>query len=295
MLRTEKHPVRVSGIHDIHDIHGLLTEATTPMIKCMFALLIATLALPAAAAFDHSHAQWNALTNKHVTWLPGEHASQVDYAGFKTDRQMLKRYLDGLSAVTQSEYDSWSKPEKLAFLLNTYNAYTVELILTEYPKLKSIKDLGSLIRSPWKKRFFSLLGQPRSLDDVEHGMIRAEGVFDEPRIHMAANCASIGCPALRDEAYVAARLEAQLEDATVRFLSDESRNRYNRETGKLEVSKIFDWYGKDFAARAGSVEKWLAQYADLLADDTESRQRIRDAKAKVEFLDYDWGLNGKRE
>ena len=265
-----------------------------PTVKFLLAILTALLLLPGfAAAFDHSHAQWSALTKKHVTWLAGGHASQVDYTGFKADRQMLKGYLDGLSAVTRSEYDGWSKPEKLAFLLNTYNAYTVELILTEYPKLKSIKDLGSLISSPWKKRFFSLLGQPRSLDDVEHGMIRAAGVFDEPRIHMAANCASIGCPALRDEAYVAARLEAQLEDATVRFLSDESRNRYNRQTGKLEVSKIFDWYGKDFATRAGSVEKWLAQYADLLADDTESRQRIRDAKAKAGFLDYDWGLNGR--
>lgn len=258
------------------------------LVVCLSLLSPAT-----QAAFDHSHAQWDALTKKHVTWLAGGHASQVNYGGFKTDRQVLKGYLDGLSAVTRSEYDGWSKSEKLAFLLNTYNAYTVELILTEYPKLKSIKDLGSLISSPWKKRFFILLGQPRSLDDVEHGMIRAAGAFDEPRIHMAANCASIGCPALRDEAYVAARLDAQLEDAVVRFLSDKSRNRINPGNGRLEVSKIFDWYGKDFAARSGSVEKWLANYADLLADDANARQRIREAKVRLDFLDYDWALNGK--
>jgi len=265
------------------------------MIKYLFAFLITLLPGIAHAAFDHSHARWDALTNKHVVWLPGGHASQVDYSSFKTDRQELKSYLDGLSAVTQSEYDGWKKPEKLAFLLNAYNAYTVELILTEYPKVKSIKELGSLITSPWKKRFFSLLGKPRSLDDVEHGMIRAPGVFDEPRIHMAANCASIGCPALRSEAYVAGKLDAQLEDSVVRFLSDRSRNRFNPQKSKLEVSKIFDWYGKDFAARSGSVEAWLAQYADKLADDAKYLQTIRDRKAKLEFLDYDWALNGKDE
>jgi hypothetical protein len=249
----------------------------------------------AGAAFDHTHPQWDALTKKHVVWLPGGHASQVDYRGFQADRPALKRYLDTLSAVSQSEYEGWSKPEKLAFLLNAYNAFTVELILTEYPKLKSIRDLGSLITSPWKKRFFSLLGKPRHLDDIEHGMVRAPGVFDEPRIHMAVNCASIGCPALRSEAYVADRLDSQLEDSVVCFLSDRSRNRFNAQTGKLELSKIFDWYGKDFAARSGSVENWLAKYADRLADDPASRQTIRERKARLEFLDYDWALNSKDE
>jgi hypothetical protein len=156
--------------------------------------------------------------------------------------------------------------------------------------VKSIKDLGSLFTSPWKKRFFSLLGQPRHLDDIEHGVIRAPGVFDEPRIHMAANCASIGCPALRPEAYVAEKLEAQLEDSVMRFLSDRSRNRVNAQSGRLEVSKIFDWYGIDFA-RAGSVEAWLARYADLLADDPQTRQALREGRLRLAFLDYDWALN----
>jgi len=286
----------LSDIHDIHDIPGIHDrvpiEAT--MRKLLLTLLILLLPGFALAAFDHSHAHWDALTKKYVVWLPGGHASQVDYGGYKADRKGLKSYLDGLSAVNQSEYDGWKKPEKLAFLINAYNAYTVELILTEYPNIRSIKELGSLITSPWKKRFFSLLGKPRSLDDVEHGMIRAPGVFDEPRIHMAANCASIGCPALRSEAFVAARLDAQLEDSVVRFLSDRSRNRFKPQNGRLEVSKIFDWYGKDFAAKSGSVEAWLAQYADKLADEPKNQQMIRDRKAKLEFLDYDWALNEKR-
>ena len=264
------------------------------MRRLLLTLLILLLPGLAFAAFDHSHAQWDALTKKHVVWLPGGHASQVDYKGFQADRQALKTYLDGVSSVNQADYDGWSKSQKLAFLINAYNAFTVELILTEYPEVKSIKDLGSLIRSPWKKKFFTLLGKEHSLDDIEQGMIRAPGSFDEARIHMAANCASIGCPALRDEAYVADKLDAQLENAVVRFLSDHSRNRFNPQSGRLEVSKIFDWYAKDFAARAGSVETWLSAYADRLTDDSRQQQVIREKKARLEYLDYDWTLNDRR-
>jgi hypothetical protein len=262
--------------------------------KVLFVTLVSLIPFFPAQAFDHSHAQWDALTKKHVVWLPGGHASQVDYRGFQADRQALKSYLDGVSSVNLADYDGWSKSQKLAFLINAYNAFTVELILTGYPGVKSIKDLGSLIRSPWKKKFFPLLGKERALDDIEQGMIRAPGSFDEARIHMAVNCASIGCPALRDEAYVADKLDAQLENGVVRFLSDHSRNRFNPQSGTLEVSKIFDWYAKDFAARAGSVEAWLANYAEKLAEDPKQQQIIRDKKAKIEFLDYDWALNDRK-
>jgi Protein of unknown function, DUF547 len=248
----------------------------------------------ANAAFDHSHAQWDALTKKHVVWLPGGTASQTDYRGFQSERATLKTYLDQLTAVTPPEYDAWSKPQKLAFLINAYNAFTVELILTQYPDLKSIKDLGSFVTSPWKKRFFTLLGKSRHLDDIEHGMIRAPGAFEEPRIHMAVNCASIGCPALRNEAFVPERLDAQLEDGAERFLSDSSRNRFNSQSGRLEVSKIFDWYGKEFALHAGSEAGWLAKYADRLTPDAPSRKLIRDRKVRIVFLEYDWALNDKK-
>ena len=264
------------------------------MKKLLLTLLILLLPDFACAAFDHSHAQWDTLTKKHVVWLPAGHASQADYKGFKADRQALKGYLDSVSSVNPGDYDNWSRSQRLAFLINAYNAFTVELILTEYPNLKSIKDLGSLIRSPWKKKFFTLLGKEHSLDDIEQGMIRAPGSFDEARIHMAVNCASIGCPALRDEAFVADKLDAQLADSVLRFLSDRSRNRYNPQSGQLEVSKIFDWYGKDFAARAGSVEAWLAKYAEKLADDPKQQQLIGDKKAKLGFLDYDWTLNANK-
>ena len=257
--------------------------------------LIASLTSSVALAFDQQHATWDQLLKKHVVWIDNGVASQVDYAGFQRDSAQLQSYLQSLSEVSQAEFDSWNKDQQLAFLINAYNAFTIDLILTEYPQVESIKDLGSFLQSPWKKRFFTLLGQERHLDELEHEMIRAKGVYDEPRIHVAVVCASIGCPALRDEAYVADRLDAQLEDSFKRFLSDRSRNRYNPQAGKLEVSKIFSWYKEDFDdGRFSSLNDMFARYADLLADAPATRQRIQQGNVPIDYLDYDWALNDVR-
>jgi hypothetical protein len=265
-------------------------------MKPLSLLLAMLLSLP-AFAFDHSHADWDALLKKHVGWLPGGFESKANYAGFKQDRPALQRYLAQLSAVPEPAFKAWNRNDQLAFLINAYNAYTIELILTRYPDLKSIWDLGSLISPPWKKRFFTLLGKDRHLDNLEHDMIRAPGAYDDPRIHMAVNCASIGCPALRPEAFVGPRLDAQLDDQVLRFLSDRTRNRYNPDRKALEVSKIFDWYGKDFSRGyrgTSSLEGFLAGYAAQLADKPEDQQLVREGKARIRFLDYDWTLNDRR-
>jgi len=217
-------------------------------------------------------------------------------AAFKRDRAALKTYLDAVSAASSTEFKTWSKSDQLAFLINAYNAFTVELILTRYPDIESIQDFGKFINNPWKKKFFNLFGRPATLDEVEHSMIRAEGVYDDPRIHMAVNCASIGCPALRNEAFVGTRLEEQLEDGAKRFLADRTRNRFSG--NRLEVSKIFDWYGKDFEKGfrgAKSLNAFLALYAPQLSDRTEEQQRIREGNPKIKFLDYDWALNDRRK
>ena len=183
---------------------------------------------------------------KQVKPLRGGQASQVRYAGFKADSAALNRYLDSLSAVTEAAFKTFSKPQQMAFLINAYNAFTVALILTKYPAITSIKDLGSLFSSPWKPKRIALLGSKVSLDDIEHGMLRERGRFDDPRVHFAVNCASIGCPPLREEAFVAERLDTQLDEQTSRFMSDRTRNRFAAASARLEVSKIFDWYGEDF-------------------------------------------------
>ncbi len=245
----------------------------------------------AGGAFDRSHAAWTSLLAAHVGWNAAGTATTVDYAGFARDRAELDAYRTALAAVTEPDFAAWPAPDRLAFLVNAYNANTIALVLTGYPGLASIKDLGGWLSTPWKQRFVTLLGATRSLDDIEHGLIRGGVGADEPRVHFALNCASIGCPALRPEAYRGEILEAQLADQTQRFLSDRTRNRWDAVAGRLQVSRIFDWYGKDFTRAAGSLSAFLGRYAARLSDDATARAGIAAGTASVTFLDYDWRLN----
>ena len=257
----------------------------------MQALLTGSSAL--AAGVDHT--AWDLLLKKHVVAVRGGRATQVDYAGFAADHRQLGEYLSQLSMVRRADFDRWPGKAQLAFLINAYNAWTIELILSKYPDLKSIKDLGSLLRSPWKREFIPLLGKTRTLDDIEHELILGSGRYNEPRVHFALNCASVGCPALRGEAWTAQHLEAQLEEATRLFLSDGTRNRLNE--GTLEISKIFKWYRSDFEQnwRATiSLRGFLARYAKPLKLTDQTRQRLLDGDINIDYLDYDWKLNARR-
>jgi uncharacterized protein DUF547 len=242
------------------------------------------------AQFDHEHAAWDALVKKHVRWLPDNKQSRVDYAGFKADQAELRKVLAAMSSVDKAEFDGWTAAQRMAFLVNAYNAFTVELILTRYPGLKSIKDLGSFLQSPWKRRFFRLLGEERRLDWIEHEQLRPG--FADWRVHAAVNCASVGCPALRNEAFVPGRLDAQLDDGMLRFMGDRTRNRVR--DGRLEVSPIFKWYREDFEQGHRGIhrlEDLFARYASQLADSADDRARLRAKTMAVRFNDYDWSLN----
>lgn len=267
------------------------------MLRYLFTVVLVA-AMPTVAAaqgFDHTHAAWDALLGKHVKPIANGNASQADYKGFAQDRAALQAYLKSLEAVTPAQYDGWSKAQKFAFLANAYNAYTIEKILTRYPNLKSIRDFGTYFGNPWKDKFFALLGgRIQTLDGIEHDTLRAPGAFDDPRVHVAVNCASIGCPMLGQHAFTADKLDAQLDDLFKRFMSDRTRNRLNARTKTVEVSRIFDWYGKDFEKGHkgfASVADVAAKYAEQLADATEDRAVLREKKAPVTFLEYDWALN----
>jgi len=277
---------------------------TKRILAVACALLLAAAeagAQSAPPAFDHAHRAWSALLARHVALQEGGHASRVRYADFAKDRAALKAYLATLSQVGEVEFRGWTRAQRLAFLANAYNAFAVEKVLSRYPDLRSIWDFGRVFGNPFKDRFFSLLGRRASLDDIEHEMLRKPGAYDDVRVHVALNCASIGCPMLRAEAYMADRLDAQLEDQMRRFLSDRTRNRLSPQGGRLEVSKIFDWFKEDWergtrnfddrAAPIRSPSQYLARYADLLSEDPAGRARIAAGEAPIDFLDYDWTLN----
>lgn len=264
------------------------------MLKYAATLLIAPLMMSAstnaiAQSFDHQ--AWDAIVKENVKSI-GDGATSFDYANVQSKQQQLKTYLDQLSAIDQATFDSWSTDEQLAFLINAYNAFTVDLILSKYPDLNSIKELGGALESPWQKEFVPLLGKTLSLDNIEHDMIRGSGRYNEPRIHFAVNCASIGCPPLINEAFTAEKVDAQLEKATQDFLTDRNRNFINGEV--VTVSKIFDWYRDDFEAGwrdAIDLGEFLALYGDSLGLDEEQSEALAAGEYDIEFSEYDWRLN----
>ena len=242
---------------------------------------------------NFTHGEWSALLKKHVVNLPGNHATQVNYAGVASEQNQLERYLAKTSQVSRVQFDHWTKEEQLAFLINAYNAWTVKFVLSDYKNIKSIKELGSVFQSPWKKVFIPLLGSMVSLDDIEHELIRGSNRYRDLRIHFALNCASIGCPALRSEAYDANQLSFQLEDQTHRFMSDRKRNYI--ENGDLKLSSIFKWYYEDFEKGwlgFYHFNDFLMRYSSDLGLTENQREALQNNQINIGYLNYNWNLNG---
>lgn len=257
-----------------------------------FISLVLALSLPVRAQPLMDWQSWQTLLGRAVVVERGGQASRVDYAYLSREKAALNQLLKQAAGLERARFEQASREEQLAFLINLYNLATVDLVLSAYPNLTSIKDLGSFLRSPWQLKRVQLWGEILSLDDIEHGLIRGSGRYLEPRIHFAVNCASLGCPALRPDAYSAERLEVQLEEQAQQFLSDRSRNRL--EGDRLLISSIFKWYGDDFAQGfrgANSLAQFLSLYSAALGLSAEQQQALSAGRIRLEFLPYDWGLN----
>ena len=209
------------------------------------------------------HDSWNLFLKKYV-----DNNGLVDYKSIKKDVATLDLYLTLLSENTPD--DSWSKDEKMAYWINAYNAFTIKLIIDHYP-IPSIKD----IEKPWDIKFIELGDNTFSLNDIEHEILRK---MDDPRIHFGIVCASFSCPKLQNEAFVASKLEKQLNDVTRAFLADPDRNNLSEDS--IEISKIFKWFSKDFK-KEGSIIDFLNKYSEIKIS----------PNAKKTFKDYNWNLN----
>lgn len=217
---------------------------------------------PLAMGIDHS--TWNDLLKTHVSA-----DGKVNYKGFKKDKTELDEYLQHLSEHFPK--DSWTTNEKLAYWINTYNAYTISLIVERYP-VKSIMD----IQNAWDIKFIQLGDQTYTLNNIEHQIIRKK--FDEPRIHFVLVCAAISCPVLLNEAYIADNLEQQLQQQGEQFINDPSKN--SIKNNKAKVSQLFNWFGDDFT-KNGSLIEYLNQFSEIKLE----------PNAKIDFLEYNWDLN----
>ena len=229
---------------------------------------------PAGASFDHS--RFDDLLRIHV-----DADGLVDYARLKGAQAELDAYVGSLATA---RFEDLGRDEKLAFLINAYNAFTLRLVLDHWP-LASIMDIPAGQR--WDASRWRLAGETLSLKQMEHERIRPR--FREPRIHFALVCAARGCPPLRAEAYTGARLESQLTDQAHRVLSDDRWLRFDPSTGELRLTELYKWYESDFRQAAGSVPEHVALHAPPVRAALDARQRV-----EVLWIPYDWSLNEKR-
>ncbi len=202
---------------------------------------------------------------------------RVDYQGMQSEEQKLDQYLALLDAADPGQLPA---DEQFAFYANAYNAYTIKLIVENYP-VKSIKDLGSLFKTPWKKEFVKIGGQTYTLDTIEHDILRPQ--FQDPRVHFAVNCAAKDCPPLFPEAFLADRLDEQLDRNTRTFLNDPERTYIKGNT--LYVSAIFKWFKEDFD---NDPLNFILKYAE---GDFKKALDAQKGNIKIKYLSYDWSLN----
>lgn len=225
---------------------------------CSFLLCFCT-----ASAQTIDHSKWTDVLQVYVA-----KNGNVNYRDLQNNRIVLNDYLNDLAS--NSPKDNWSNAETKAYWINAYNAYTVQLILDNYP-LKSIKDLND----PWDQTFFKINGETMSLNTIEHKILRPMG---DPRIHFAIVCASQSCPKLLNYAYEPETLNDQLDEAAKEFINDASKNSLT--ASQITISKIFKWFKSDFPKGAAFIN-YLNNYSTL---------KIH-PEPKINYQNYNWSLN----
>lgn len=213
---------------------------------------------------------FNNLLKKHVS-----DAGFVDYKSFKDDKLKLDNYISYLEKTSPN--NSWSDNKQKAFWINTYNAYTIKLIIENYP-LKSILDIHKKNKNAWNIPFVKVGGKTYTLDVIEHQILRKK--FSDPRIHVGVNCASISCPKLTNAIFTEKNIERKLDELMKLFINDTSKNKLNPKS--IKVSAIFKWFQDDFT-KENSLIFYLNKYTNTPIQ----------LDAKINYLEYNWSLNVK--
>ena len=214
----------------------------------------------------------------------------LDYEGLTTEPK-LDDYLQILSKTEPEKLSS--DDEKMAFWINVYNAFTIKAIVDNYP-VESINDLHTggrilghiLSTTVWDDEFIPIKDEMYSLNQVEHEILRKD--FEEPRIHFAIVCASISCPVLRKEAFIPERLDSQLEEQTIGFFNDQTKNKFDSDKKITYISKILDWFSEDFGNDDEEILFYVSNYIDKKIGE-DIRNNVDDWS--IDYMDYDWGLN----
>ncbi len=223
----------------------------------------------------HQHQIWNILVHQFV-----DNYGFVNYKGFKNNETELDEYLN---LLTQNPpQTNWAIPQKLAYWINAYNAFTVKLIINNYG-VGDIKAIGvANQQSPFKISFFKIGEENFTLDKIEHEILRKE--FDEPRIHFCLVCASFSCPKFRNESFTADKLEEQLVDQTSDFINDPDKNSLHQ--NPIGISSLFQWYWDDFSA-------YFTDNKSLLNWINKHSKTPINVNSEIEYLPYNCALNGR--
>src|SRR5262245_42369130 len=252
-------------------------------MRIYVASIVFSLLFVCSGSSQNSDALFTAILHQYVK------EGEVNYTDLCKDNR-LSNYISELSKIDPDSLSTNS--DKLAFWINAYNAYTLKIICDHYP-VKSINDLhsGGTVLSHafkttiWDKEIVAINHKNTSLNNIEHKIIRPE--FKDFRIHFALVCAAKSCPALRSEAYEGSTLDQQLDDQAKLFISDSSKNHFDAASRKASISKIFDWYRKDFGSDEAEVLRAISKYLpDQIRKSIQSPE-----KWEVDYTDYDWSLN----
>ncbi len=227
-----------------------------------------------------SHDAWNLLLKKYVN-----DRGEVDYAAWLASSENVSRLESYLNQLSRADINQPAeRSSKLAFWINTYNALTAYGILREYPTSSIRNHTSAVGYNIWKHILLRVGDETYSLDAIEHEILRK---MDEPRIHFAIVCASVGCPRLLNEAYVASHLDKQLNGNARVFFAQDRNFRMDEATNTVYLSSIFDWFGSDFGEDSDAQLQAIAPY--LPSD--EARSYVESGNPEIEYLDYDWSLN----
>ena len=246
---------------------GVLAKLTGGLFGPPQVSLAETYSKTGTATFDHS--SFDELLKAHV-----DGDGFVDYAAFKNDIAKLDAYID---TIKTADMDNLGRDDRLAFLINSYNAFTIKLLTEHYP-LKSIKDIPAADR--WDGVRWDLAGKTVSLNQIEHEYVRPN--FKEPRIHFSLVCGAIGCPPLRNEAFNGETLETQLAGQSTYVHDHKTWFQYDAANNQVSLTKLYDWYGGDFKQLSGTIFEFIRTHSDKL-------QGVKDPS--IAWLDYDWDLN----
>jgi hypothetical protein len=228
------------------------------------------------------HAAWERFLSRY---LATDHPSGINllrYAAVTPEhRRGLASYIESLEGTAVSRLN---RDEQMAYWINLYNAVTVKVILDHYPVSSITKiDLSSglFTRGPWDARLIEVEGEEISLNDVEHRILRP--IWQDPRVHYAVNCASIGCPNLQKRAYTAANLEVLLEQGARKYVNHPRGVSFQGK--KVVLSSIYDWFQEDFGGSEEGVVRHLRRYAA-----PELAEKLEEYSGRIGY-EYDWSLN----